>query len=150
MPFKRDVFLGQNFVAREEEVKLEALKDWFDEGEEPIFKVRGLSGKELGRANVIAQRNKQTKAVIDGLFSQNSREITAAIKTLISPETPEDVAKRIAYLEFGAVEPKIDTDFALKLCENFPIEFSILSNKILELTGKGSIVGELKASGETQ
>ena len=50
---------------------------------------------------------------------------------------PVDTQKRILHLVKGSVDPKIDESVAVKLSETFPIEFLVLTNKILELTGLG-------------
>ncbi len=116
-----------------------------------IWKIRGLTGYELGLCNEASSRNKNVRAIIDGLASQIPSEIAQALKSFYGrDEVPQDVAKRIEQLILGSVEPKVDVELATKLCKAFPIEFYILTNKINELTGKGHIPGKVQPSGETQ
>ena len=75
--------------------------------------------------------------IAEGLFGKKSKEFSRALKDLVDPSTPTDIAKRISMLVMGSVAPETDEELALKLCLYFPIEFFAITNKITELTGLG-------------
>lgn len=151
MAFDTKKFLKTKFAPREESIPVPDLKEFFGEGEKPAWKVRGLTGQELGRANEAAARNKNISAILEGLASAQGKEMGESIRKLVNAgnETPQDIAKRIELFMIGSVEPKADLDLALHFCTAFPIEFFQITNKILELTGKGHVPGKPKGSGAT-
>ncbi len=150
MGFDRKRFMTTRFQAREVDVPVPALAEWFGEGADPAWKVRGLSGQELGRAKEAAARNRSIAAIVEGLASGADREKTAAMRQLLGiDETPQDIAQRIHMLEIGSVDPTCDTELALKVCEVYPVEFYTLTNKITELTGRGHEPGKSTPSGAT-
>lgn len=152
MSFDINKFQNAKFIERIESVKIEVLKDYFGPKEDPIFKVRNLTGEELGRVNQAIQKHKNTSAILDGLLSNVSKEQIEAIKQTIgsTDKTPDDIARRIEMLILGSVEPKIDLTLAKRICQFFPIEFYDLTNTITRLTGLGSELGKSKPSGKTQ
>ncbi len=152
MPFDVKKFQKAKFTPTIEEIPVPELQDFFDDGEKAVWKVRGLTGQEMGRANETAERNKNIAAIIDGLVSGEQREKTEAIKNLLGINqynVPDDIAKRIAYLQFGSVDPVCTEDMAVKLCTVKGVEFYILTNAIIRLTGVGQTLGKSKPSGET-
>jgi hypothetical protein len=144
-------FLKTKFAPRTEEVPVPDMRDFFTEGQDPVWKVRGLTGQELGRANEATDRNKTIAAILEGLAGDAAKEKADAVKELIGVggTTPADVAKRLEHLVIGSVEPKCTLDLAVRVCEVFPIEFFIITNKIMELTGKGQLPGKQPPSGAT-
>lgn len=150
MAFKKSEFLAEKFQPRTESVPVPDMKSWFEKGDKPEFKVRGLTGKEVGRATEAAERNKKLTEIAEGLFGKKSKDFAKALQNLVDPSTPKDIAKRISMLVMGSVEPEVDEEFALKLCQFFPIEFFSISNKITELTGLGHLPGKPKPSGTKQ
>ena len=147
MAFDKSRFLAQRMVPREDFVKVPDLAEFFDNGDDPLWKVRGLTGQELGKAQVATDKNKDIRAILEGLSSKNSKRITASIKGLVDPDTPVDVAKRIAMFSMGSVDPPGSEELAIKVCREFPVDFFTITTKILELTGRGHTAGELKPSG---
>ena len=145
MAFKSKEFLAQQFKPREDSVKVPDLADWFDG--EPVWTVRGLTGQELGKANTVAEKSREIRAILEGLSSKNSKRVTEAVSQMVDPDTPLDIAKRIAMIQYGSVDPVCSEQLALKLCTTFPVEFYSISTKILELTGKGQTSGESKPFG---
>ena len=149
MAFKTEDFKSALYEPRVGEVPVPELKPFFDNGK-PVWKVKGLTGQEVGRANDAADRNKKISKVVEGVLSDNPKKIAQAVKQVIDPDTPQDVAKRLEHMILGSVEPICDLELALKICERFPIEFYSITNKILELTGLGHLPGKPKPSGKTQ
>lgn len=152
MGFDAKKFSKTKFQHRTEEIPVPDLAEFFPEGEAPVWKVRGLTGQELGMANEAADRNKEIVGIISGLTSRSDKEITEAVKQLIgvAGNTPTDIAKRIEHLRMGSVDPVCTQELAVRLCETFPIEFYQISNAIVRLTGQGQMPGKQKASGTTE
>ena len=150
MGFDVKKFNKTKFAPRTDEVPVPDLKEFFAEGEKPVWKVRGLTGQELGRANEAAERNKNMVAILAGLASRNEKEITESVKELlgVAGSTPDDIAKRIEHLVLGSVDPVCSQELAVKLCTVKGIEFYQITNKIYELTGLGQTPGKPKPSGE--
>lgn len=136
MSFDSKAFMKAKFQAREAVVPVPDLADFFDGPAE--WRVRGLDGKELGRANEAAARNDTLAAIAEGMGSQVPSEIKSALAELFAKDTPQDIAKRVELIQIGSVDPVCDLDLALKLCRVYPAEFYMLTTKIVELTGKGS------------
>jgi len=149
MNFDSKKFLNAQFTPSSEKVKVPSLKAFFDGGE-CVWEVRGLTGKELGKVNEAAEKNKNVSALLEGLISTSSKEKAASIKKLVGTvgdDAPQDIARRIEQLVLGSVDPVVDIEIALKLCEEMPVVFFELTNKITILTGKGSVLGKPKPSG---
>lgn len=151
MTFDAKKFLKTKFVPRIDEVPVPDLKDFFPEGASAVWKVRGLTGQEIGRASEAAERNKSIQAIIEGITSTSDREKVDAVKNLIGmgKDTPVDVAKRIEHLMIASVDPVCTLDLAVRMCEVYPVEFYQITNKISLLTGLGQVPGKPQPSGET-
>jgi len=143
MPFDAKKFLKTKWTARAEEVPVPDLAAFFPDGAKPVWKVRGLTGQELGRANEAAERMKNVAAILEGLASGAAKEQTEALKDLlgVGGQTPQDIAKRLEHLVIGSVDPKCTPDLAVRLCETFPVEFFQITNRIVQLTGQGQLPG---------
>lgn len=150
MPFDAKQFLKTKFSARSEDVPVPDLAAFFPPDAEPLWRVRGLTGQELGRAAEAAEKNKNLAALLEGLTADSSKERSEAVKEMfgLGADTPADVAKRIEHLTAASVDPLCPLDLAVKLCETYPIEFYRLTNKIVELTGLGQLPGKPPPSGE--
>lgn len=151
MAFNLKKFQTTRFEHRTAEVSVPDLKDFFADEESPVWKVRGLTGHELGRAKEATRRAKNYDAIFAKLSSNLPAEVAEAVEKLsgLSDEKAEDIVYRLHQLKIGSIEPKIEHSDAVRLCETFPVIFYQLTNKILELTGAGQSSGESNASGET-
>lgn len=151
--FDKKKFMKTALEPRTESVPVPDLKEFFDEGAETVWIVRGLSGHELGRVNEAKERNRNIEAIMQSLMSEKSAEKADAIRQLLGMDdsTPADIVRRIEMLTIGSVDPEIDHEFAVRLCTFYPVEFMLLSNAITKLTGQGAQVKKkLTSSGETQ
>ena len=150
MPFDTKKFLQAKFTAREEIIPVPDMVDFFPKGEKPEWKVRGMEGVEVARSNEAMDKNKNIAAILEGLISSGTREKIDSVKALIGVDekVPNEIAKRIEMLIIGSIDPKVDTELAVKICRVYPIEFYTITNKITVLTGKGHVPGKPKASGE--
>lgn len=148
MPFDAKAFQNAKLEDRTEAVPVSELSAWFSGEENPVWTVRGLTGKELGRVNEAAAKNRNVQAIVEKILANSPKKIAAGVQDLITgPDTPDDVARRIDMMIAGSVDPACDLQTALKLCEAFPVVFYRLTNKILELTGAGRVAGGPKPSG---
>jgi hypothetical protein len=139
MAFKKKEFDQAKLTYRIIGVPVPGMKEWFDG--DPIWHVRGLTGNELGRCQEMSESRKSlTEIIQDILVKKNDESTTDYI--------PKENALRIEYLMVGSVDPECDQDLAIKINESYPIEFRILTAKILELTGQGQTVGKQTPSGE--
>jgi len=151
MAFETDRFLKAGFVARTADVKVPDLRDFFSEGEEPVWTVRGLEGNEVGRAKHAVEKYRNLTGLMSKILSGTAKEkVEAALDSLgYGDNTPDDIVLRQEYLIMASIEPKVDRELASRLCKFFPVEFFALTNEIYTLTGKGHMPGKQKASGET-
>lgn len=150
MAFKIQDFKSAPFEYRVDEVQVPELKPFFENGDDLVWKVRGLTGQELGKANEAADRNRKISSVVEGVLSRSAKKMAQAVKHVVDPDTPQDIAKRLEHMIIGSVEPECDLELARKICERYPIEFYSITNKILELTGQGQLPGKPKPSTKTQ
>jgi len=148
--FDTKKFKKTKFQNRTEEVPVADLAEFFDEGESPVWVVRGLTGQEVGQTKEAAAKNKNLSAVIEALeAAAKSEKVQGLTKALGVDEIPQNIAERFEQLTLGSVEPTCDVDLARLLCERYPVMFYELTNKILALTGKGMEPGKPKGSGKT-
>jgi len=148
--FDTKKFLKTKFSTRTADVAVPALKAYFPDGAEPVWRVRGLTGQEVGTARQAAAGRKDLVSIMDGLLGQAGPEKATAIKDMLnlSGDIPEDVVKRITYLTLGSIDPPGSEELSVSLCENFPVEFYDITNQILSLTGLGKMPGKQEPSGE--
>jgi len=152
MGFDADRFLATPFAPREQKVAIPDLRDFFGKKEKAAWRVRGLTGREYGRAREAREKNNALKAVVEGIASKIGKKQVEAIKKLIGDDkdVPEDIAFRVELLIIGSVEPQVDYPLANKLCETFPTEFYDITNRIIQLSGKGHVPGKQTPSGKTK
>jgi len=152
MTFDVKKFSKEKFSFRIAAVPVPDLKAFFPEGDEPVWKVRGLTGHEVGRAAESSDRSKSMAAIITSLVGDSAKEKADSLMEAmgLSKDVPADIAKRIEHLALGSVDPVCTIDLAVLLCERFAIEFYQLTNKIMELTGMGQVPGKQPPSGEMQ
>lgn len=138
--FDTSKFEQAKFERRIEAVEMTALSAFFKEGDKAEFSVQGLTHHELAECSSAIKTKDNTKAVLQAVAGHEPA-IKEAITELLGAKVaiPADTQKRILHLVKGSVEPKIDEMFAVKLAECFPVEFTILTNKVLELSGLGQV-----------
>jgi hypothetical protein len=153
MPLDKQKFLKTKFENRTYDYPVPQLKDWFPEGDTPIWTVRGLTGIELGRALENGERKKTADAYkLEAMTCGDPAAAMDVIKELFAnrDEIPERISTRIEYLIEGSVDPKCDLELALALMKFNGMLASNIANKILELSGKGQVVKKnLPDSGTT-
>lgn len=152
MSFDTKKFLKTEFEARTEEIKVPDLNEYFKDGTDAVWVVRGLTGHELGHVNEATDKYRNIDAIVESLLSDKSKEKAGAIKQLIGMDssTPGDIVRRLELLKFGSVDPICDDELAVKLCTFFPIEFMILTNAITKLSGQGAVKKKQTNSGDVR
>ncbi|WP_136247932.1 hypothetical protein [Halomonas borealis] len=161
MEFDISKFTSTSFTPREEDVPVPDLaaffsgtpeKDESGNAKPPLWRVRGLTGAELAKANEAVQMNRNRVAIAEALAAGKDQQLTEALRELIGngDAVPDDTAKRIEMLTIGSVSPGCTGQLAVKLAEAFPIEFTQLTNKIMQLTGLGGEPGKPKRSSGTK
>lgn len=151
--FDSKKFSQAKFQPRTKAVAVPDLAPWFPSKEKAVWVVRGLTGKEIGMTKEAAAKNKSVAGIIEMLKSVKVTDQTDALQAIMNlgtKSTPDNIAERLDQLVTGSVDPKCDLELAIKICERFPVDFFNLTNKILELTGKGMEPGEPKGSGKKQ
>ena len=149
-------FMAANFAQREAIIDVPELKDFFDKDEKPTWTVRAMTAAELGRAKETASEGMSSLRSLISALSGSDADKASAIREaagLSDEAVPQDVAQRIEFLVSASVSPQIkgeQRDIAVRLAEHFPTTFYQLTNKILELTGKGSELGKRRPSGKTK
>jgi len=144
MGFDVEKFQGASFTFREESIPVPELKDFFGEGEDPAWKVRNLTGLEVFVANEAMERNRRRNEIMEGLMSEDRKEVVAAVKELAgyTDKAPDEHVRRLEVLRLGSVEPEISKETAVKIADSFPTTFTHLTNRILILTGLGKEAGK--------
>jgi len=152
MGFDTKSFRKATFEDRTESVPVPDLKEWFAEGEEPVFVVRGLTAEELARCNEAVQKNKNISSVVEALHSSNQQEKVQAMREMlgVSESVPNELVKRLEQFAIGTVDPDMDHELAVKFAESYPVELYSITNKIMELTGQGRQVKKKQPSKQTQ
>lgn len=147
-------FQSASFQTREAEIKVPELAEFFDGKKTPVWKVRGLTGAELGRANEASERGiDNIRAMVKAMAGEGDK--ATAIQQALGvggDDVPADVSRRIELLTLGSVDPALgpeNRDVAVRLAETFPTTFYNLTNRILSLTGQGAELGKPKRSGKT-
>lgn len=147
-------FLAESLSPRTATIAVPELKGFFGK-DKPEWKVRGLTGVELGRIKQTASAEGQEKlqALIAALAGAGDKaEALRAVMGVADGDVPEDISRRIEMLTVASVEPGLGTekrDVAVKLAESFPTVFYNLTTQILSLTGQGAELGKPKRSGKT-
>jgi hypothetical protein len=152
MGFDSKQFLKMKFAHRTEDVPVPDLQQFFPEGEEAVWKIRGLTGQELGRVKEAPERHKKMTGILEGLLSSVTKDVVDGVKAVMgsgTADSPDDIVIRMEQLVMGSIEPKCTLDLAVKLCEVSAITFFHLTNKITILTGQGQMPGKPRPSGET-
>lgn len=142
-------FRKAEFKPREAEIPFSAFaKAGFGDG---VFKVRGLTAEELAQADEAASKGKLLSDLIEKLAGSAGKEKAAALLegVGVSEATPEQLKKRMQHVVYGCVEPQLELQDVAKLGNTYPIEFNLLANKIIELTGLGQ-TADVKPRGSTK
>ena len=135
--FNLEGFRQTTFKPRESEMTLDALvKAGLGDG---VITVRGLTSCEIAHADESSQKGKLLSDLVEKLADSSGKQKAAALLegVGISDNVPALLAKRYEHVCAGVVSPEMELSDVVKFADTFPIEFSQVANKILELTGLG-------------
>lgn len=141
MGFDLEKFESAQFTDRVESVPVPRLARFFDEGDEAVWKVRGLTGQESAHANQAVSNNKNMDAILSAISTKVQQDKIDGIRELagLTDAVPDELVKRYSWLTQGSVDPVCSHETAMKLARNYPEDFYLLTNKILQLTGQGRL-----------
>ncbi len=151
MSFESQSFMREKFQRRIEEVKVPELARWYGEAE-PVWTVHGLNGAELARVKAAPQSQRAVYDLAETLAHATGTEVQEALQKLLGIDQeslPEDYVKRLEILTLGSIDPPCDKQLAKRIAAVYPVVFSRLTEKILELSGMGQEPGKSNDSGET-
>lgn len=149
--FDPKLFNKTKFVERTAEVDVPDLKDFFPEGEKPVWKVRGMVANEMAICYDALKINKALDITMQAAAGpEASKEKIKELREQlgIDIDMPLDIAFRRKELVFGSVLPKVTEVMAVKFSNKFPVEFYQITTEIFRLTGLGQVPGKLKPSGK--
>lgn len=146
MTFDLERFRGASLAPRQASVPVPDLASFFEDGAEPAWVVRGLTGEEIARCNESNARHATIAAAVQALANSAAAkaDTVEAMQSLLGygTDVPEDLAKRFDHLTYCSVSPVIDRALAVKLFAAYPMTAYVLSNKIIELTALGPDLGK--------
>ena len=151
MSFDFNKYKAEEFTARTADVPVPELADWF-EGE-PVWTVRALSAVELAKVRDSVERNGTSlKNLIASLiYTTDNGGAISDIQKKMDDQVPSDIVRRYELLMAGSVSPEVkEKGDAIHLGKHHPGTLYEITNKILELTGQGSLPGKQKPCGETK
>lgn len=146
MSFDVNRFVNARWIPRTEDyiVTNPTILAYFDKDDKAIYKLRGLSGVELGACNLAATMEPERLALIEAIAARNLKEIQEHLKNTvgIGDLSPIDMSKRLEYMLKGLVDPEPSFDLCKTWLIAFPVEFIDITHIILKLTGQGHVSGE--------
>jgi len=142
MPIDTDAFLGTSFVPREAEIPLPGLQAWSDDGEVPVWKVRGLTGQQWWKCKESVDNRKDIVSVISNFIGGDAEEVTAALKERFCSESASDLAFRIEVLILASIDPVCNREMAAKFCKYCLAEFKTVTEEIIKISWQGHLPGK--------
>ena len=152
MGFDLKKFMNASFEARTKDIEVPELKSFFDEGERPLIRIRGLTGEEWARVSDTVANYRNIERLVEGILSTKGTEKVEAVKGAfgMGDKVPDDLVRRYQLLVYGSVEPKLDEEAVKKISRCFPIDFYHLTNEVITLSGQGGVeLGKSQPSGMT-
>lgn len=137
MGFRAESFRQAKLAARTAIVKVPELADWFDG--DPEWTIRAPSSNDLARANDAKARLDRSEALAAALVHGSAGEVLREAQRALgrSKDVEPDIARRLELLVACSVDPVCDMELAIKLAEFAPVQFFLLTNQILVLSGQG-------------
>lgn len=142
MPFDNNKYMTTNFKPREDWFDFPSLKDFFEEGEKPGFKVRGLDAEEVATVRMKVDNSQDIQAFVEKLLNRSGAEKAEGILEALGMgegDTPPDLIRRYEIALLGTVEPELSKQTIVRIARDFPIEFYAWTDRILALTGAGRL-----------
>jgi hypothetical protein len=140
MGFDKDAFMAATLEARTQDFPVPHLKEWFGEKDKPTWKIKNLTGAQLGIVDELADSRPIVDEIIDAISSKSRKAVADEVKKLVgnTEDKTKMMARRIYLLQYGSV-PECELDVAVKYCDEFPTQFIAITNAIILLSGQGSV-----------
>lgn len=154
MDFDFKAYRKAKFERQTAEVPLPAVMGEFYKGEgPPVWKVQGLTGHEIGRVQVAAAKNTNIAAMIEAMAAGKKADKVSAYKKMLGTDetqTPQEMAEAFEKIVLGSIDPVVDIQDVLLLCERSAVAFFNIHATIKRLTDGGMMPGKSKGSTQTQ
>lgn len=144
MSFNYDQFDAANVTFPTKKIPVPELKEFFGDGEEPMWEIKPLTGLELSIAEQAAQNFEKLKGLIESIVGDNVKEMKQGFGELLGrtkDTTPEQYLKWLKYIEFGSV-PTCPEHIVVKLAQTKAGTFRRLAYEISVLSAQGADLGK--------
>lgn len=142
--FDLNKFEQAEISLRTKQIAVPLLKDFFAEGEEPVWNISALTSEDVAILNSAQERNKSVSVLVNAMLGGNSKSKADAIKSAmgVGDELPEETARGIECLLLGSVDldPQTHREVAIKIAAFYPTVFTKLTNEIYSLSGEGGLI----------
>ena len=112
-------------------------------GARAVITVRNLHGEEVAKVREEVERNRAAaRAAEEARKAGAGEEAVRAVRVLLGvsgDNVPDEHARHISLVHMGCVAPKVSQGTSVKMAQHFPIEHAALAQRILQLTGLGSV-----------
>lgn len=142
MPLDTDVFVATTFQPRQAEIPLPGLKQWSDDGQVPVWKVRGLTGQEWWKCREAVDNRKDIVQVLSNFIGGDAAEVANALKERFCSESAADLSFRIEILLLASLDPICNREMAAKFCKYCLAEFKSVTEEIIKISWQGHLPGK--------
>jgi len=154
MAFNVQKYQSAKSKHRQTSIKVPDLAAFFDDDDEAVWVVRGLTFNEMSVCTSRAESSERFAEIANALLNKGleDKEASENLKEAldVNENQPTTHTKmRLQYLQMASISPLINSDISLKLSEVHPIIFKQLTDEIITLMGRGQDVEKPKASGKT-
>jgi len=144
MAINYDELGAAQFEFPTKKIPVPELKDFFADGEEPVWEYRSLTGTELAIVNNSADHTAWANAIKKAVCSSDPKKLTESLSGLQGKDistVPPDLAKRLKILELGSVPP-CPEHVCVRLAHSKPVLVWNITKKIMEMTDAGADLGK--------
>lgn len=152
MGFDLKKFRKAKFKPRTQKLPLfsDTYGEFFNEGDERAFVLRGLEGEELFFVNEAEQNASIQKKAMEILSSPAFKNEDAIKELAGKSENPTATyCKAIEAVRIGMFDPAMELQDVVLFAKTSSVDFKNAFHIIMNLSGKGMVVGEPPASGKT-
>lgn len=152
MPFDVKKYKNTTFVHREFDFPLPPVfKEFFDKEDKLVWRIRGLTGQELGFVSENASRNKNIASMMEAISEGSYQKLVKMYRELAGADkdkVPQKIAEAMEQLVIASVYPVADLELIVLLCTRAAETFLNMSLKVNALTSGGMVPGKQKGSGK--
>jgi len=139
MGFDIQKFKAADIGRAEAELAVPELAEWFDEGEDAVFRLRSLTASELYRAADAVSSYEAKSAFLHRLAKGTAKEKAEAAAQIlgIGDSESSEYVRRIVYLQHGCESPELDEEAIKRIAKYYPATFIAVAMKIEALSNQG-------------